>query len=221
MLPFQHAPLQSTPGSAALDESFDTREGSLRDPVNEYRSDHEARHERADDRPTRTSPPMLDGNIHAFRPRFESPPHVHPARDTPHVAIADFVGTRLDGHFRYPPRRVAHHAERPPGGHLDGAYARVIGPLEKPHCAIVRQEPRPALDVGRDLEHAPDGRPDRDAVDRSHGHAAGSQAATIRNPARWRDRAGTPASTSRASNSGLVYPRRSDTTASCRVTAFI
>src|SRR4029077_19188933 len=88
----------------AFNESFDTREGSLRDPVNEYRPDHETRDERADDRPTRTSPLMLDGNIHAFRARFESPPHVHPARDTPHVAIADFVGTRLHGHLRYPPR---------------------------------------------------------------------------------------------------------------------
>src|SRR5437879_8751688 len=113
MLPFQHAPLQSTPGSAALNESFDTREGSLRDPVNEYRPDHEPRHEGADDRPTRTSPPMLDGNIYAFRPRFESPPHVHPARHTPHVAIADFVRTRLRGHFRSPPRVVANHVERP------------------------------------------------------------------------------------------------------------
>src|SRR5689334_24752183 len=130
MLPFQ--------------QSFDPREGSLRDPVNEHRPDHETRHEGADDRPTRTSPLMLDGNIHAFRPRFESPPHIHPARDTPHVAIADFVATRLHGHLRYPPRRVANHAERPPGGHLDRAYAGVTGSLEKPHGAIVGEEPGPA-----------------------------------------------------------------------------
>src|SRR5205809_1037777 len=45
----------------------------------------------------------------------------------------------------------------------------------------------------------------------------GSHEATMRNPRRYLATAGTPASRSIVLNSARVYPRRSDTTASCRV----
>src|SRR2546428_783583 len=45
----------------------------------------------------------------------------------------------------------------------------------------------------------------------------GSHEATIRNPGRYLATAGTPASRSIVLNSARVYPRRNDTTASCRV----
>src|SRR3989454_8670626 len=48
--------------------------------------------------------------------------------------------------------------------------------------------------------------------------ASGAHAATMRNPGRHRATAGTPASRNIPSNSRFVYPRLSDTTASCRVT---
>src|SRR5205814_7524314 len=46
-----------------------------------------------------------------------------------------------------------------------------------------------------------------------------SHAATMRNPGRYRATAATPASRNIPVNSARVYPRRNDTTASCRVVA--
>src|SRR2546422_5158540 len=99
----------------------------------------------------------------------------------------------------------------------------------------MRQDVRPALNVGRDAKDALDGCPDDGLIDGAHASrhplsvirssgrrttddASGDHAATMRNPGRHRATAGTPASRNIPSNSRFVYPRLSDTTASCRVT---
>src|SRR3989449_3274245 len=187
------------------------------DPVDEDRPDHEVRRERADERPRGPRPAVHDRDFRPRAARNDLPYHVHPLRDTPHVAIADFPGAPVHRHFRHPPRRVAERAERPPRRHLDGAAT--CAALEKPYPTVVRQDVRPALNVCRHLKDSIGGREDRYSVDGSHHPLApGDHAATMRNPGRHRATAGTPASPHIPSNSRFAYPRLTDTTASCRAT---
>src|SRR5207248_6977197 len=191
---------------------FDPRWWAGRDPVNEHRAAHEPGRQRTDQRPRRAGPLVHDRDVYAARRVDQPPSDVHPPRDTPHVPAADYPRPPVHGHLRHPPRGEPEDAEGARSRHFHGAAA--VPALEEAHPPVVREDLRPALHVRCHMEHPIDGRPDHYAVDGDH-------AATIRAPRLYRATVGTPACRSMSSNSAFVYPRLSDTTASCRVTPLI
>src|SRR5207249_11463472 len=75
-----------------------------------------------------------------------------------------------------PPGGITQPAEGAPRRHLDEAPA--VAALHEPHPAIVRQDLRPALDVGRNLKDAVRRRVDRGSINGAHGHRGRAWAPT-------------------------------------------
>src|SRR2546430_1871560 len=162
--------------TALLRFPFDARKRAGRDPVDEDRPDHEPRGPGAGERPRRTVPLVDHRHLHSVRAGREPPHYIHAARDTPHVPVADLTQRPVDGHLRHPPGGITQRAEGAHRRHLDETPA--VAALHEPHPAIVRQDLRPPLDVGRDLKDAVRRRVDRGSINGAHGHRGPAPAPT-------------------------------------------
>src|SRR5204862_7680210 len=78
----------SSPGHPP--SAFQSCQRARCDAVHEHRADDEVGREAPDQRPARPCPLVNDRHVHVVPDGNEPPDDVHPGRDTPDVAVADF-----------------------------------------------------------------------------------------------------------------------------------
>src|SRR5687768_11262931 len=102
------------------------------------------------ERPRRPVPAVIKSDEGAARMRIQLPLHIHATRHTGNVFV---IHGRLIGggaHLRNPPSWVFDATGKtPPRSHLDGPGAELLL-VTKAHPAVMRQDLRPAFDIGGD-----------------------------------------------------------------------
>src|SRR5687767_6882657 len=117
------------------------------------RTNHQVRGDPANQRPVRSRPFVYNANVGLIRlDGVELPFDVHAACDAAHVAIINRGLVRRRAHVGFPPRGITNAGRKvPPRGHLDEAVPKGILAM-KSDPTIVRQNGRPLLDVGGNVE---------------------------------------------------------------------